>query len=68
MMSANTKRYRPVEEKNKAHDTYNYAKNQLVLIGDKNKSYTSVKDLNQNDKLALGQIKKCLLVNMQNNI
>ena len=57
MMSANTKDIDLLKKKNKAHDTYNYAKNQLVLIGDKNKSYTSVKDLNQNDKLALGQIK-----------
>ena len=57
MMSANTKDIDLLKKKNKAHDTYNYANNQLVLIGDKNKSYTSVKDLNQNDKLALGQIK-----------
>ena len=57
MMSANTKDIDLLKNKNKTHNTYNYAKNQLVLIGDKNKSYTSVKDLNQNDKLALGQIK-----------
>ena len=48
-MSANTKDVYALKDKNKAHDTYKYAKNSLVLIGDK--------DLKGNDKLALGEVK-----------
>ncbi|MEK4860980.1 molybdate ABC transporter substrate-binding protein [Staphylococcus sp. FSL W8-0774] len=57
IMSANTKDVDILKDKKKAHDTYNYAKNKLVLIGDKDKNYKSVKDLKDNEKLALGQIK-----------
>ena len=32
-------------------------KNKLVLIGDKDKNYKSVKDLKDGDKLALGEVK-----------
>lgn len=56
-MSANTKDVDQLKDNKKAHDTYNYAKNKLVLIGDKNKDYKSVKDLKQGDKLALGEVK-----------
>ncbi|MBL7564873.1 molybdate ABC transporter substrate-binding protein [Staphylococcus saccharolyticus] len=56
-MSANTKDVDILKDKNKAQDTYNYAKNTLVLIGDKDKNYKSLKDLKSSDKLALGQIK-----------
>ncbi|MCJ1787088.1 molybdate ABC transporter substrate-binding protein [Staphylococcus warneri] len=56
IMSANTKDVDILKNKKKAHDTYNYAKNNLVLIGEKDKDYHSVKDLKGNDKLALGQI------------
>ncbi|UMT81906.1 molybdate ABC transporter substrate-binding protein [Staphylococcus roterodami] len=56
-MSANTKDVDALKDKNKAHDTYKYAKNTLVLIGDKNSNYKSVKDLKDNDKLALGEVK-----------
>ena len=56
-MSANTKDVDQLKDKKKAHDTYNYAKNKLVLIGDKDKNYKSVKDLKDGDKLALGEVK-----------
>lgn len=56
-MSANTKDVDALKDKNKAHDTYKYAKNTLVLIGDKNSNYKSVKDLKDSDKLALGEVK-----------
>ncbi|HEE6781642.1 molybdate ABC transporter substrate-binding protein [Staphylococcus argenteus] len=56
-MSANTKDVDALKDKNKAHDTYKYAKNTLVLIGDKDSNYKSVKDLKGNDKLALGEVK-----------
>ena len=56
-MSANTKDVDALKDKNKAHDTYKYAKNSLVLIGDKDSNYTSVKDLKDNDKIALGEVK-----------
>lgn len=57
IMSANTKDVDILKNKKKAHDTYNYAKNKLVLIGDKDKNYKSVKDLKDGDKLALGEVK-----------
>lgn len=56
-MSANTKDVDALKDKKKAHDTYNYAKNKLVLVGDKDKNYQSVKDLKGNDKLTLGEVK-----------
>ena len=56
-MSANTKDVDALKDKNKAHDTYKYAKNTLVLIGDKDSNYKSVKDLKGNDKLAFGEVK-----------
>ncbi len=73
-MSANTKDVDALKDKNKAHDTYKYAKNSLVLIGDKDSNYTSVKDLKDNDKLALGEVKtvptgRCETVfNINNNL
>ena len=36
-MSANTKDVDILKNKKKAHNTYNYAKNNLVLIGEKTK-------------------------------
>ncbi|MCY1626840.1 molybdate ABC transporter substrate-binding protein [Staphylococcus pettenkoferi] len=57
IMSANTKDVDMLKDKDKAHDTYNYAKNKLVLIGDKDSNYKSVKDLKRDDKLAVGEAK-----------
>lgn len=57
IMSANTKDVDMLKDKDKAHDTYNYAKNKLVLIGDKDSNYKSVKDLKKDDKLAVGEAK-----------
>lgn len=34
-MSANTKDVDMLKDKDKAHDTYKYAHNKLVLVGDK---------------------------------
>ena len=42
-MSANTKDVDQLKDKKKAHDTYNYAKNKLVLIGDKDKIINQLK-------------------------
>lgn len=55
-MSANTKDVDALKDKNNVHDTYKYAKNQLVLVGDKNADYKSVKDLKDGDKLAIGEV------------
>ena len=57
IMSANTKDVDMLKDKDKAHDTYNYAKNKLVLIGDKDSNYKPVKDLKRDDKLAVGEAK-----------
>lgn len=56
-MSANTKDVDMMKKKDKAHDTYKYAHNKLVLIGDKNSDSASVKDLKDNQKLAIGEVK-----------
>ena len=56
-MSANTKDVDLLKKNNQAHDTYKYAHNQLVLIGDKNSDQASVKDLKDNEKLAIGEVK-----------
>ncbi|MCU5745187.1 molybdate ABC transporter substrate-binding protein [Staphylococcus sp. SQ8-PEA] len=57
LMSANTRDVDALAKKGKAHHTYNYAKNKLVLIGDKDSDIKSVKDLKKNDKLAIGEAK-----------
>lgn len=57
LMSANTKDVDALKEQKKASYTYEYAKNKLVLIGTKDSTYTSVKDLKANDKLAIGEAK-----------
>lgn len=56
-MSANTKDVDMLKKHNQAHNTYKYAHNQLVLIGDKNSDQASVKDLKDNEKLAIGEVK-----------
>lgn len=56
-MSANTKDVDALKNKDKAHDTYKYAHNKLVLVGDKNSDDSSVKDLKGNEKLAIGEVK-----------
>lgn len=56
-MSANTKDVDKLKDENKANDTYKYAHNQLVLVGDKNSDDASVKDLKGNEKLAIGEVK-----------
>jgi len=56
-MSANTKDVDMLKDKDKAHDTYKYAHNELVLIGDKNSNEASVKDLKDDEKLAIGEVK-----------
>lgn len=57
LMSANTKDVDALTEQNKAHHTYNYAKNKLILIGDDKHKYHQVSDLQQGDKLAIGEVK-----------
>lgn len=56
-MSANTKDVDGLVDKDKAQHTYDYAKNQLVLIGEKGTDYKSVSDISANDKLAIGEAK-----------
>lgn len=56
-MSANTKDVDGLVDKDKAQNTYEYAKNQLVLIGEKDSNYHSVADIQGNDKLAIGEAK-----------
>ncbi|OSO95348.1 molybdate ABC transporter substrate-binding protein [Staphylococcus haemolyticus] len=56
-MSANTKDVDMLKDKDKAYDTYKYAHNKLVLVGDKNSDKSSVKDLKDNEKLAIGEVK-----------
>ncbi len=54
-MSANTKDVDALGEK--AQNKYQYAKNTLVLIGAEDSDYQSVKDLKDDDKLAIGEVK-----------
>lgn len=56
-MSANTKDVDGLVDKDKAHHTYDYAKNTLVLIGEKDTNYKAVSDIKPNDKLAIGEAK-----------
>lgn len=56
-MSANTKDVDGLVDKDKAQNTYEYAKNQLVLIGEKDSNYHSVSDIQADDKLAIGEAK-----------
>ncbi|WP_412517962.1 molybdate ABC transporter substrate-binding protein [Staphylococcus simulans] len=55
-MSANTKDVKALKDKKKADNTYDYAKNQLVLIGEKGTDLKSVKDLKDGQKLAIGEV------------
>src|SRR5699024_8365482 len=55
-MSANTKDVDVLKNNDKAQNTYEYAKNKLVLIGEKDSEYQSVKALNNDDKLAIGEV------------
>lgn len=57
LMSANTKDVDALTKQKKAHHTYNYAKNKLILIGGDKEKYHQVSDLQQGDKLALGEVK-----------
>lgn len=56
-MSANTKDVDGLVDKDKAQHTYDYAKNKLVLIGEKGTDYKSVSDIKDDDKLAIGEAK-----------
>lgn len=56
-MSANTKDVDALADKDKARNTYEYAQNQLVLIGVKDSNYHSVADIKRDDKLAIGEAK-----------
>ncbi|WP_436854750.1 molybdate ABC transporter substrate-binding protein [Staphylococcus caeli] len=56
-MSANTKDVDGLVDKDKAQHTYDYAKNKLVLIGEKGTDYKSVTDIKDDDKLAIGEAK-----------
>ncbi|MHD0397027.1 molybdate ABC transporter substrate-binding protein [Staphylococcus simulans] len=56
-MSANTKDVQALKDKKKADHIYDYAKNQLVLIGEKDTDLKSVKDLQDGQKLAIGEVK-----------
>ncbi len=56
-MSANEKDVDALVDKNHAQNTYEYAKNKLVLIGGKDSDYKSVTDIKDGDKLAIGETK-----------
>lgn len=53
-MSANKKDVDALQDK--AQNTYEYAKNKLVLIGAKDSNYKSVETLQEGDKLAIGEV------------
>lgn len=55
-MSANTKDVQALKDKKKADNTYDYARNQLVLIGEQGTDLKSVKDLKDGQKLAIGEV------------
>ncbi|MBI5974623.1 molybdate ABC transporter substrate-binding protein [Staphylococcus canis] len=55
-MSANTKDVEQLKSSDKVKDTYDYAQNTLVLIQKEGQHYKSVRDLKQDDKLAIGEI------------
>lgn len=55
-MSANKKDVDALQDKDKAQNTYEYAKNKLVLIGAKDSNYKSVESLQEGDKLAIGEV------------
>ncbi|MBB2507405.1 Molybdate-binding protein ModA [Staphylococcus cohnii subsp. cohnii] len=54
-MSANTKDIDPLGKQ--AQNKYEYAQNDLVLIGESNSTYKNVSDLKQGEKLAIGEAK-----------
>lgn len=56
-MSANEKDVDALVDKDQAQNTYEYAKNKLVLIGGKDSDYKSVTDIKEGDKLAIGETK-----------
>lgn len=60
-MFVNIKDVDVLKDKNKVYDIYKYVKNSLVLIGDKDLNYILVKDLKDNDKLVLGEVKIVLV-------
>lgn len=55
-MSANTKDVQALKDKKKADNTYDYARNQLVLIGEQGIDLKSVKGLKDGQKLAIGEV------------
>lgn len=55
-MSANKKDVDALQDKDKAQNTYEYAKNKLVLIGAKDSNYKSVETLQEGEKLAIGEV------------
>ncbi|MGU3126558.1 hypothetical protein ACVXZZ_03805 [Staphylococcus aureus] len=56
-MSANAKVWMHKKTRIKRMIHINMQKCSFILIGDKDSNYTSVKDLKDNDKLALGEVK-----------
>ncbi|MCD8915764.1 molybdate ABC transporter substrate-binding protein [Staphylococcus simulans] len=57
LMSANKKDVQALKDKKQADHVYDYAKNNLVLIGEKGTKAKSVNDLKPGDKLAIGEVK-----------
>ncbi|MFH0716504.1 molybdate ABC transporter substrate-binding protein [Staphylococcus delphini] len=56
-MSANTKDVDMLKEKGKVQHTYDYAHNKLVLIHRKGSDIQSIDQLDNNDQLAIGEVK-----------
>lgn len=56
-MSANTKDVDMLKEKGKVQQTFDYARNKLVLIHRKGSDIQSVDQLGDNDQLAIGEVK-----------
>ncbi|ARJ50431.1 molybdate ABC transporter substrate-binding protein [Staphylococcus lutrae] len=56
-MSANTKDVNMLKDKGKLHQTYDYTRNQLVLIHQKGSDIRSLQQLGEKGQLALGEVK-----------
>ena len=54
-MSANIKDVKILADEDKAHNTYNYAQNELVLIGNSKSDKQDISQLNHDDKVAIGE-------------
>lgn len=54
-MSANIKDVKILADKDKAHNTYNYAQNELVLIGNSKTDKQDLSQLQNDEKVAIGE-------------